>query len=46
MIAQAGFDAYDMDMIGIHVSDTPLSCDGYMDHIKHFKAIGDESWKE
>ncbi len=42
MIAQAGFDAYDIDMCRIHVSDTPISDDGYMDYVKNLKAVADE----
>lgn len=43
MIAQAGFDAYDMDMCRIHVTDTPLSSDDYMTYIKRLKCVAGEN---
>ena len=43
MIAQAGFDAYDMDMIRLHVAETSISNDGYMDYVKNLKNIADEN---
>ena len=43
MIAQAGFDAYDMDMCKIHVTDNPLVADDYMDYIKHLKSVAQEN---
>ena len=42
MIAEAGFDAYDMNMCQIHVSDSPICHDGYVDYVKHLKEIAEE----
>ena len=41
MIADAGFDAYDMDMCKIHVLDTPISSNDYLDYIKQLKCVAD-----
>ena len=43
MIAQAGFDAFDMDMCKIHVTDNPIAADDYMDYIKHLKSVAEEN---
>lgn len=41
MIAAAGFDAYDLDMCHIHITDTRISHDGYLDYAKQLKAVAD-----
>ena len=41
MISKAGFDAYDMDMCKIHVLDTPISSNDYLDYIKQLKCVAD-----
>lgn len=43
MIAQAGFDAYDLNMCGIHISENPMSGDGYIEYIRHLKSVAEES---
>ena len=43
LISQAGFDAYDIDMSDIHMSDTPISRDDYWDYIMYLKKIADEN---
>lgn len=43
LIAQAGFDAYDMDMTDIHLVETPLSGENYRDYLEHLKIIADEN---
>ncbi len=43
MIAKAGFDAYDMCMTKIHISDSPIASDSYKDYIAHLKAVADEN---
>ncbi len=42
IIAEAGFDAYDMNMSKIHLDDSPLKGDDYMTYIKELKAYADE----
>jgi len=43
LIAQTGFDAYDMDMSELQFSDSPLSCSDYVAYLKHLKAVADEN---
>ena len=43
MIAQAGFDAYDMNMCEIHISDSELSGNNYLDCVKHLNSIALEN---
>ena len=43
MIAQAGFDAYDLNMCSIHVSENPISGDEYIKYIKHLKSVAEEN---
>ena len=43
MIAEAGFDAYDIDTSKIHVSpDSPILRDDYVDYVQRLKGIADE----
>lgn len=43
MIAEAGFDAYDIDTSKIHVSpDSPILRDDYVDYVQRLKWIADE----
>lgn len=42
MVAQAGFDAYDMNMCKIHLIDTPIASDGYRDFARHLRQVADE----
>ena len=43
LIAGAGFDAYDIDMSKIHVQDTPLAHDDYLDYVKYLKGVAEKS---
>ncbi len=43
MIAQAGFDAYDMDMSTTHLRQTPLSDDDYREYINQLKKVAEEN---
>ena len=42
MIAKAGFDAYDLAMYHIQLTDNPFSDSEYMDYIKNLKKVADE----
>ncbi len=40
-IGAAGFDAYDIDMCRIHVKDTPIASEDYLDFAKQLKRVAD-----